>query len=63
MPAQVAEIKSMVFAFLFPGLGLPGWTHDEDCSWPPPADLVMPKLLSPGRKSVSQTWGSDDSDN
>ena len=53
MPAQVAEIKGWFFAFPFPGLGC---THDGNCSWSPPADLVMPKLLCPGIKSISQTW-------
>ena len=53
MSAQVAEIKGWFFAFPFPGLGC---THDGNCSWSPPADLVMPKLLCPGIKSISQTW-------
>lgn len=59
--SPVAEIKRVFLlvclCFPFSWLGLPGDAHGGACSWSPPVDLVIPKHLSPGLKSISQTWG------
>lgn len=63
MTAQVWDREDDFLAFPLPGLSLPGGTHGGTTFSLSPCRPVIPELLSPAIKTISQMWGSSNSDN